>query len=506
MTPAVARRCVQHLLFSIWRKKPLLLAIIMVSTLLVLAFQYHTVQTGKGSASVNGLPDQKEFNIKQFGSNSVNADAPLPLPRRNLSALSTQSRSSAIDGAQNQYAQQSNANQLAQLNSDQFQREQKLNSPGLVGNPGKMRQMGAPFDLSAQKKSDLGSDNGAQPALPEKSGYVPNLRLVHLDLKGAPPKISYFKQIFPLLKSAGANGILLEYEDTFPFWGVLKPIASPTAYSQDDLRAILDLAKLHNFEVIPLVQTFGHLELALKLSDFRHLREVDTFPMAICPSKNDSFNLVAAIIDQVMTMHPSAKWLHVGCDEVFHLGYCDKCRQKDRDTLYIQVSASFASLHESSLRLLHDLSQHVSRVARYVRDKHSVIPIIWDDMLRNIAPERMKEANLGALVEPMIWTYVREVYRFIPYSTWLTFADVFPHVWAASAFKGAFGETLTVPNVKMHLENNEAWLEVSDPPKFSSLLIRKLCLGDGRAAQELQVVSRNCNHRMAAVRSPGNSV
>lgn len=27
---------------------------------------------------------------------------------------------------------------------------------------------------------------------------------------------------------------------------------------------------------------------------------------------------------------------------------------------------------------------------------------------------------------------------------------------------GAFGETLTVPNAKMHLENNEAWLEVRE--------------------------------------------
>lgn len=40
----------------------------------------------------------------------------------------------------------------------------------------------------------------------------------------------------------------------------------------------------------------------------------------------------------------------------------------------------------------------------YVRDKHSTVPIIWDDMLRNIAPERLKEAGLGALVEPMVWT------------------------------------------------------------------------------------------------------
>lgn len=387
MTPTVARRCVQHLLFSIWRKKPLLLAIIMVSTLLVLAFQYHSVQTGKGSAAMNGLPDQKEF---KFGSNSVNADSLAPLPRRNLSALSTQARRASlgrqpdvVNGAQDQYAQQA---QRSQLNSEQ-QHEQDLN-PSLVGNPGRMRQMGASFDLGAQKKAALApvlaSASGSPQSQPAKNAYVPNMRLVHLDLKGAPPKISYFKQIFPLLKAAGANGILLEYEDTFPFWGILEPIASPNAYTKDDLRAILDLAKLQNFEVIPLVQTFGHLEFALKLSNFRHLREVDTFPMALCPSKNDSFNLVASIIDQVMMMHPSAKWLHVGCDEVYHLGYCDKCRQKDRDSLYIQVTDCYLILASRRALLtrisLHSNTQHVSRVARYVRDKHSVIPIIWDDM------------------------------------------------------------------------------------------------------------------------------
>lgn len=42
-----------------------------------------------------------------------------------------------------------------------------------------------------------------------KNPYVPKQRIVHLDLKGAPPLISYFKQIFPLIKNMGATGILL---------------------------------------------------------------------------------------------------------------------------------------------------------------------------------------------------------------------------------------------------------------------------------------------------------
>ena len=50
--------------------------------------------------------------------------------------------------------------------------------------------------------------------------------------------------------------------------------------------------------------------------------------------------------------------------------------------------------------------------------------------------------------------------RFVPYYTWKQFGSIFDAVWGASAFKGAFGETLIVPDANLHLENNIAWLEV----------------------------------------------
>ncbi len=58
-------------------------------------------------------------------------------------------------------------------------------------------------------------------------------------------------------------------------------------------------------------------------------------------------------------------------------------------------------------------------------------------MLRQIPSEKIKEWKLAELgVEPMIWTYIKDIYRFIPYSQWITFSELFPHVWSASAFKG----------------------------------------------------------------------
>lgn len=121
----------------------------------------------------------------------------------------------------------------------------------------------------------------------------------------------------------------------------------------------------------------------------------------------------------------------------------------------------------------------MEKIAKYVKSKHKIPVIIWDDMLRQFSPEVIKKYDFNKLgVEIMIWTYIDgieiftfglqyilitnlffiDIYRFIPYSTMITYSEVSGAMWGASAFKGAFGETLTVPNIKMHLDNNIAWL------------------------------------------------
>lgn len=94
------------------------------------------------------------------------------------------------------------------------------------------------------------------------SGSTPfKMRLVHLDLKGAPPKVSYLSEIFPLFRALGANGLLIEYEDMFPYEGPLRLLRAKYAYSPSEIKEILHLAGLNELEVIPLVQTFGHMEI-----------------------------------------------------------------------------------------------------------------------------------------------------------------------------------------------------------------------------------------------------
>ncbi|CAF2316268.1 unnamed protein product [Rotaria sp. Silwood2] len=150
-------------------------------------------------------------------------------------------------------------------------------------------------------------------------------RFVHLDLKGAAPKVVYFEKLFPYLKQLGANGLLMEYEDMFPFTEHLSILRHDLAYTKNDIQNILQLAEENNLTVMPLLQVYGHLEYVLKLKEFMHLREDTRYPQVITPCLEESYKLLFEMIDQLLAHHPLIPYLHIGCDEVYYRLIHPKC-------------------------------------------------------------------------------------------------------------------------------------------------------------------------------------
>jgi len=74
-------------------------------------------------------------------------------------------------------------------------------------------------------------------------------KFVHLDLKGMPPLVSYYAALFPLLKRIGVTGIVVEYEDMFPFSGILAPVVNRKAYTVKEVLRINQLAAASDLEV-----------------------------------------------------------------------------------------------------------------------------------------------------------------------------------------------------------------------------------------------------------------
>lgn len=269
-------------------------------------------------------------------------------------------------------------------------------------------------------------------------------RLVHLDLKGAPLCVGYLEKIFPYLKRWGATGLLVEYEDTFPYDGDLKVLTAAHAYSKEEIGQIQTLAEENDLIVIPLVQTFGHLEFALKHEKFSHLREVAKYPMALCPSNPDGLSLVCKMVDQVIALHPNVQYFHIGCDEVYHLGLCKKCKSRMLENVYGKEQIFFS---------------HVYEVATHIKENYQgVVCIVWDDMFRFSDLSVILNCRLGGLVEPMIWNYVPTI--MLPNELWNNLSAIFPNIWIASAFKGATGPRLPITNISYHLDNHNSWLEI----------------------------------------------
>ncbi|KAK2569123.1 Hexosaminidase D [Acropora cervicornis] len=263
-------------------------------------------------------------------------------------------------------------------------------------------------------------------------------KLIHLDLGGAPPKLTYLLELLPYFRYWNATGLLIEYADTFPYDGELQVIQGPDAYSKEEVSFLIKEALQNELIVIPLVQTFGHLEFVLKHKQFAHLRETAKYTNSICPNDPESAELVKKMIDQVAELHRGIKWFHVGADEVWNLKTCKTCLE-DRN-------------NKSMIFL-----KHMIPVLEHVRSRN-LIPIMWDDMMREWTIDFLKV--VGKLAEPMIWYYRTDLKRHFSKEMYQRYLEAFPRIWTASAFKGATGPNNDFVSISKHVSNNLQWVEI----------------------------------------------
>ena len=118
---------------------------------------------------------------------------------------------------------------------------------------------------------------------------------VHLYLKGAASKLTYYKKLFLYLKYLGVDGLLMDCEDMFPFTGHLSIVRHSLPYSKYDIQQTLQLAQKNNFEIMPLLQVYGHLVYIFKLKAFMHLQEDKRSPQVITPYLEENYELLFGI-------------------------------------------------------------------------------------------------------------------------------------------------------------------------------------------------------------------
>jgi hypothetical protein len=207
------------------------------------------------------------------------------------------------------------------------------------------------------------------------------IKAIHFDMKSMIPTAEYALTLVDELAEVGINAVLVEFEDKFPF-DVTRGTHHPCAWTKEEFRRFADKCREKKMEMIPLLQSIGHLDYLLKYPKFRDLRdggpEGSTYQW--CLALEESYELWCKMVDELLELFPETVYFHIGADECRMNVPCEKCFDTRFD-LYIK---------------------RVARCCEYIQQKNKKV-VLWDDVFRKYGEEKFALLPKGVI--SCVWMY-----------------------------------------------------------------------------------------------------
>ena len=179
-----------------------------------------------------------------------------------------------------------------------------------------------------------------------------------------------------LKKAISLCGIMKCSHVVLEFWGTYRYECCPSlawkeAYTKEQIRPIIEFANALGLEVIPMLNHLGHASQA-RICSGKHSALDNDLALAPlfeedgwswCTSNPETKKLLALCRKELIELCGEGKYFHIGCDEAYTFGSCDKCSKKSRNEL----------MKEHLVNITEDLKKYGRR------------PIMWADMLLNRA-------------------------------------------------------------------------------------------------------------------------
>ena len=184
-------------------------------------------------------------------------------------------------------------------------------------------------------------------------------------------------------------------------------IADGQFITQDETRALVAYCRSLGIEVIPEIQSLGHVqyltiaypEIAEVAEDAprydpnavdareEDVRPADFYHHNYCPSNERSYELIFDLMDEIIEVIEPREYVHMGHDEVYGIGLCPKCRQKDPADLF---------------------AGDINRLHGYLAAKNLKM-MIWADMLQPVTkyktPAAIRKIPKDILMLDFIWYF-----------------------------------------------------------------------------------------------------
>ena len=187
-------------------------------------------------------------------------------------------------------------------------------------------------------------------------------------------------------------------------------VADGQFITQDETRELVAYCRSLGIEVVPEVQSLGHVqfmtiahpEIAELAEDAprydpnavdareEDVRPDEFYPHNYCPSNEKSYELLFDLMDEIIDVIQPKEYVHMGHDEVYGIGICPICKQKDPADLF---------------------AQDVNRIHAYLAAK-GLKMMIWADMLQPVTkyrtPAAIDKIPRDILLLDFIWYFHME--------------------------------------------------------------------------------------------------
>ena len=139
-----------------------------------------------------------------------------------------------------------------------------------------------------------------------------------LDSARAQENRAYYRRFIEFAAARGVTTVLWHFTDdqgcSLQFESI-PGIASPNAYSKDELREVIAFAKQHGIEIVPELASLGHCRYLTRLPKYQHLNENDSHFTGMCPVAAEARQAIASLMGETAEVFDSPNF-HVGLDEV----------------------------------------------------------------------------------------------------------------------------------------------------------------------------------------------
>lgn len=187
--------------------------------------------------------------------------------------------------------------------------------------------------------------------------------------------VASIKELLRSMALMGLNLCMLYTEDTFevkeyPYFGYMRG-----RYTQEELRACDDYAFALGIELVPCIQTLGHLTEALK---WNYAAEIRDTPDILLAGSEKTYEFIANIIRAVSEPMRS-KRIHIGMDEAHQLGlgrYLDLNGYRKRFDI---------------------MNEHLRKV-NGIAERLGLQPMIWSDMYFRLGSKTGGYYDLNAVI------------------------------------------------------------------------------------------------------------